>query len=182
MKKILLMVVAALMAINANAQQEIVKKVRVYERNNLVYENYYSSVDSIVFVDIIQNPEFSQCYAWGVQGTLDDENPSNTPVEQLINAIAGHNDISDAELTALGMTIYTGVVYDGDTHSLNDGFLVVLSKQIPTLIDSMGHTVNSSAWWDYGIITRGSVVNHIYIFPDDSIGTNGKYRNLTLNP
>ena len=41
------MVVAALMAINANAQQEIVKKVRVYERNNIVYENYYSGVDSI---------------------------------------------------------------------------------------------------------------------------------------
>lgn len=180
MRKLLLMVFAAIMAISAFAEEEIVKKVRVYERGNLVYENYYNSVDSIVFVDIIQNPEFSQCYAWGVQGTLDDP---NSPVRLMVDAI--HNDISDAELTALGMTIYTGVVYNGTLASLDWGFLVVLSKELPAVLrDALGINISSNPnnWWDYGTITRGSVVYHVYIFPNDYEGDNASYGSLTLNP
>lgn len=176
------MAVAAIMAISAFAEEEIVKKVRVYEGNNIVYENYYSSVDSIVFVEIIQNPEYSQYYAWGVQGTIED---GNTPVEQLINSIVGHNDISDEELVALGMSKYTGVVYDEEVTSLSNGFLVVLSKELPAVLrDALGINISSNPnnWWDYGTITRGSVVYHVYIFPNDYEGDNASYGSLTLNP
>lgn len=50
MKKILLMAVAAIMTISASAQ-ETVKKVRVYEGNKIAYEQNYTQVDSIVFVN-----------------------------------------------------------------------------------------------------------------------------------
>ena len=175
------MVVAAMMAISACAEEEIVKKVRVYERGNLVYENYYSSVDSIVFVDNIQNPEFSQCYAWGVQGRWDSE---SSDVRKMADAI--QDNISDAELTALGMTIYTNVVYDGETTSLNGGFLVILSKQIPAkFLDSMGCNISSDdpgAYRDYKTITRGGTEYHVYVYPYTNKGDNASYGSLTLNP
>ncbi|MBR1877504.1 MAG: hypothetical protein IJ814_00710 [Paludibacteraceae bacterium] len=55
MKKISLIVVAAIMAMSAMAQ-ETVKKVRVYEGGTLVYEQNYDAVDSVVFADIITTP------------------------------------------------------------------------------------------------------------------------------
>ena len=51
MKKILLMVVAAIMATGAFAQ-ETLKKIRVYQGNTVVFEQNYDAVDSIVFVDV----------------------------------------------------------------------------------------------------------------------------------
>ncbi|MBR1877797.1 MAG: hypothetical protein IJ814_02200 [Paludibacteraceae bacterium] len=51
MKKILLMVVAAIMAMSASAQ-ETVKKVRLYKGNEVIAEQNYAELDSIVFVDI----------------------------------------------------------------------------------------------------------------------------------
>ena len=56
MKKILLIVVAAVMATSVFAQ-EMVKKVRVYNDNARVYERNYADVDSIVFVDVSALPE-----------------------------------------------------------------------------------------------------------------------------
>ena len=51
MKKILLMAVASIMAISASAQ-EMVKKVRLYKGNEIVAEQKYDDIDSIVFVDV----------------------------------------------------------------------------------------------------------------------------------
>ncbi len=51
MKKIILMAVAAVMAINVSAQ-ETVKKIRVYKEGTIAYEEKYGAVDSIVFVDV----------------------------------------------------------------------------------------------------------------------------------
>ena len=50
MKKLFLMVVAALMAIGASAQTTV-KMIRVYEGNTVVYEQQYAAVDSVVFFD-----------------------------------------------------------------------------------------------------------------------------------
>ena len=52
MKKIILMVVAAMMAIGASAQTTV-KEIRVYEGNTVVYEQRYAAVDSVVFFDEI---------------------------------------------------------------------------------------------------------------------------------
>ncbi|MBR1786455.1 MAG: hypothetical protein IJ756_04750 [Paludibacteraceae bacterium] len=51
MKKIILMAVAALMAMSVSAQ-DIVKKVRLYKGNEIVAEQNYDELDSIVFVDV----------------------------------------------------------------------------------------------------------------------------------
>lgn len=56
MKKILLMVVAAMMAISMSAQ-ESVKKVRLYKGNTVVAEQNYDEIDSIVFVDYVTPAE-----------------------------------------------------------------------------------------------------------------------------
>lgn len=50
MKKLFLMVVAAMMAIGASAQTTV-KMIRVYEGNTVVYEQQYAAVDSVVFFD-----------------------------------------------------------------------------------------------------------------------------------
>lgn len=52
MKKLFLMVVAAMMAIGASAQTTV-KMIRVYEGNTVVYEQQYAAVDSVVFFDKI---------------------------------------------------------------------------------------------------------------------------------
>lgn len=52
MKKLFLMVVAAMMAIGASAQTTV-KMIRVYEGNTVVYEQRYAAVDSVVFFDEI---------------------------------------------------------------------------------------------------------------------------------
>lgn len=52
MKKLILMVVAAMMAIGASAQTTV-KMIRVYEGNTVVYEQQYAAVDSVVFFDRI---------------------------------------------------------------------------------------------------------------------------------
>ena len=52
MKKLFLMVVAAMMAIGASAQTTV-KMIRVYEGNTVVYEQQYAAVDSVVFFDEI---------------------------------------------------------------------------------------------------------------------------------
>ena len=51
MKKYLLMVVAAMMAISASSQQSN-KLIRVYQGNTVVFEKEYNSVDSVVFVEV----------------------------------------------------------------------------------------------------------------------------------
>ena len=57
MKKIILMVVAAMMAISASAQ-ETVKKIRLYEGISIIFEREYNSVDSVVFVnEIVPQPQ-----------------------------------------------------------------------------------------------------------------------------
>lgn len=51
MKKLLLTVIAAIMAISAFAQGTV-KKIRVYNDNEIVFEYKYRNVDSVVFVDV----------------------------------------------------------------------------------------------------------------------------------
>ena len=150
--------------------------------NGESFGNILSKSKSSSFTFSIKAYAYSQFYAWGVQGAI--ESGENTPVEQMINSIIGHNDISDAELTALGMTKYIGPVYDGTLSSLNGGFLVVLSKELPvTLLDELGLNMcsNPRNWWDYGTITRGGIIYHIYIFPNDYEGIDSRYSTFVLN-
>lgn len=186
MKKILLMVVAALMAINANAQQEIVKKVRVYERNNLVYENYYSSVDSIVFVDIIQNPEYSKAYILGVSGSVDWRNKvGNNPtltgdLGTLVNSLV--DNISDNDLRSLGMTISDRK----DGIFFVSGYIVVLTPSELSDMQIIDATFGQNWMTDdnvlrYKTITRGNTSYNVWILPaDDQPLTNDSNRDLVI--
>lgn len=157
-----------------------------------MYENDYSSVDSIVFVDIIQNPEYSQFYAWGVQGRLDDE---NSDISKLIDSLS--DDMTDAEILALNeelglgtderITKYTGPVYQeaSDAHSLNRGHLVIISKNRPvTLIDSMGSNVSDDqiAYRLVKTVQRGGEYYTVWAYPNMNQGERAYYYNLTLNP
>jgi len=63
MKKILFMVVAAMIAVGAFAQQTT-KMIRVYQGNTIVFEQEYNSVDSVVFVDV--NTSSEQIYDDGI--------------------------------------------------------------------------------------------------------------------
>lgn len=187
MKKILLMVVAALMAINANAQQEIVKKVRVYERNNLVYENYYSSVDSIVFVDIIENPEYSKAYKMGVSGSvdwynkIDDNTPSLTgDLGTLVNSLV--ENISDNDLSNLGMIISDRI--DGSFVMPIGCFVILTSSAIDQmhLKDPLGlELMNDDNVLPYKSIIRGNNTYYVYIMPSSDYWiTAEQARDLTI--
>ncbi len=56
MRKTLLMAVAAMMAISASVKATV-KIIRVYEGNTVAYEQTYSAVDSVVFLDMPDVPE-----------------------------------------------------------------------------------------------------------------------------
>ena len=187
MKKILLMVVAALMAISVSAQHDTIKKVRVYSGNDLVYENYYSGIDSIVFVDFVYDSEYSPHYAWGVQGTRDD---SNSPIVLLVNALMTGTYVTDAQLesniaeSGVSMTKYMGAIvnpYPGSAtlNSLNDGYVVVVSKTKPSLLNEMNGQV--TLWRNEGSFTRGTEQYTIYSFPRGGAGTSDNFRNLTID-
>ncbi len=187
MKKILLMVIAAMMAISACAEEEIVKKVRVYERGNLVYENYYSSVDSIVFVDIIQNPEYSKAYKMGVSGSvdwynkIDDNTPSLTgDLGSLVNSLV--DNISDNDLSNLGMIISDKK--DG-SFTMPNGCVVILTPSEldgMSLYDALGlQIMTDNNANKYKQITRGGITYNIWILPyEDYYESQATYRDLSI--